>query len=49
MTTPADKAYYQRRARQERDQAEQSSDLCSRAIHAELATEYERRAAAPSA
>jgi len=38
-----DRAYYERRARQERDRANQCEDNSAALVHLRLAEEYERR------
>lgn len=42
--SPDNRAYYARRAREERRLEETSADTCARHIHRQLAEEYERRA-----
>jgi hypothetical protein len=43
MNRDDDQIYYQRRARQERERAERSSDSAISSVHRKLASEYERR------
>lgn len=43
MTHESDRAYLEKRAREERQQAERSSDPCAYKTHLELARQYERR------
>lgn len=46
MTFESDRRYLERRARQEREMAEQAADPCAYRTHAELAWQYERQLAA---
>lgn len=43
VTFESDLAYLERRARQERDLAENAADPCAYRTHVELARQYERR------
>jgi hypothetical protein len=46
MRNPTDRAYYERRAAEERQAARSARNHCAANMHRDLATEYERRAAA---
>lgn len=44
MRNPTDRAYYERRAAEERQRARAARNHCAANMHRDLATEYERRA-----
>jgi hypothetical protein len=48
MRNPTDRAYYERRAAEERQNARAARNHCAANMHRDLAIEYERRAAAIS-
>jgi len=48
MRNPTDRAYYERRAAEERQRARAARNHCAANMHRDLAIEYERRAEALS-
>jgi hypothetical protein len=48
MRNPTDRAYYERRAKEERQRARAARNHCAANMHRDLAVEYERRAEALS-
>ena len=48
MRNPTDRAYYERRAAEERQSARAARNHCAANMHRDLAVEYERRAEALS-
>ena len=48
MRNPTDRAYYERRAAEERQRARAARNHCAANMHRDLALEYERRAEALS-
>lgn len=46
MQNPTDRAYFERRAREERSRAIAAKNHCAANMHRDLAREYERRAEA---
>jgi hypothetical protein len=48
MRNPTDQAYYERRAKEERQRARAARNHCAANMHRDLAVEYERRAEALS-